>query len=81
MKLIIDIDDDIYNFIKEVDDENSVITGGLYGAVCNGTPLDDALDMIRAEIDKQSQMHLDGDLYIKNSDVKKILAKYEGDNL
>ena len=34
------------------------------------------LEKIRAEIDEQTEIHSDGKLYIKNIDVKRILAKY-----
>lgn len=33
------------------------------------------LEKIKLEIDKQSTMHQDGDFYIKNYDVKKIIDK------
>ena len=34
------------------------------------------LEKIRAEIDEQTEIHSDGEFYIKNIDVKRILAKY-----
>lgn len=35
-----------------------------------------AIEKIKAEIDEQTEIHSDGELYIKNIDVKRILAKY-----
>jgi hypothetical protein len=43
--------------------------------------VDDVLDKIRAEIDKESHMHDDGEIYIKNFDVKRIINRYrEGES-
>ena len=35
------------------------------------------LDKIRAEIDDATEIHSDGELYIKNIDVKRIIDKYK----
>ena len=35
------------------------------------------LDKIRAEIDDATEIHSDGEFYIKNIDVKRIIDKYE----
>jgi len=40
------------------------------------TAADDVLDRIRAEIDHVTEIHSDGEFYIKNIDVKRILDKY-----
>ena len=37
------------------------------------------LDMIRAEISKQSRMHMDGDLYIKTSKCMQIIGEYKAE--
>lgn len=42
-------------------------------AILHGTPLDD----LKKEIDKESVMHMDGEIYIRNIDVKRILGKTE----
>ena len=47
----------------------------LIDAFKNGIPL----DKIRAEIDKESHMHDDGEIYIKNFDVKRIIDRYRED--
>ena len=39
MQIVINIPEDDYNFIKEIDNTNSAITERLYNAVFNGTPL------------------------------------------
>ena len=39
----------------------------------------DVLNKIRAEIDKESHMHDDGEIYIKNFDVKRIIDRYRED--
>lgn len=39
-------------------------------------PKTDVLDKIRAEIDAQTEIHSDGEFYIKNIDVKRIINKY-----
>ena len=35
------------------------------------------LDKIRAEIDDATEIHSDGEFYIKNIDVKRIIDKYQ----
>ena len=34
------------------------------------------LEKIKAEIDEQTEIHSDGEFYIKNIDVKRIIGKY-----
>lgn len=34
-------------------------------------------DKIRAEIDRKTEIHSDGEFYIKNIDVKRIIDKYK----
>ena len=72
MKLIIDIDDEIQNKISVMGldrltpDDIRIVSK----AISHGIPLDD----IKLKIDKQSKMHMDGDFYIKNINVKRILG-------
>lgn len=40
--------------------------------------IDDAVEQIRAEIDEQTEIHSDGEFYIKNIEVKRIIDKYTG---
>lgn len=41
--------------------------------------INEVLDKIRAEIDDATEIHSDGEFYIKNIDVKRIIDKYKGD--
>ena len=41
---------------------------------------DELLDKIKAEINEQSKMHMDGDLYIKTSDCLRIIDKYRAES-
>ena len=38
------------------------------------------LDKIRAEIDDATEIHSDGEFYIKNIDVKRIIDKYKAES-
>lgn len=43
----------------------------------------EAWEKVRAEIDQHTEIHSDGEFYIKNFDVKKIITEYrpkEGEN-
>lgn len=73
MKLIIDINDNEYEGIKGYPDNitSYPVTIHLYDAVRNGVSLDD----LKKEIDKESVMHMDGEIYIRNINVKRILDK------
>ncbi len=44
------------------------------------TPQNHILDKIRAEIDDATEIHSDGEFYIKNIDVKRIIDKYKAKN-
>lgn len=37
------------------------------------------LEDFKKEIDEKSEIHSDGEIYIKNFDVKRIIDKYRGD--
>ena len=73
MKLIVDIAEDIVTKIKDnamfAETIASQIKWGITSAIVNAKPL----DKIKKEIDEQSAMHMDGDFYIRNFDVKWIL--------
>ena len=40
----------------------------------------EVLDKIRAEIDDATEIHSDGEFYIKNIDVKRIIDKYKAES-
>lgn len=42
--------------------------------------LQDAIENIRAEIDDATEIHSDGEFYIKNIDVKRIIDKYKAES-
>lgn len=67
MKLIIDISEGDYKWIKD-----HVMTVNEQ-RIANGTPLDD----LKKDIDKESVMHMDGEIYVRNIDVKRILSGNE----
>ena len=71
MKLIIDIDETTYDLLKQIYNPEIGMLSPTYEAVVNGIPLDD----IKKEIDKKSDMHMDGEFYIRNLDVKCILDR------
>ena len=73
MKLIIDIDETTYDLLKQIYNPEIGMLSPTYEAVVNGIPLDD----IKKEIDKKSDMHMDGEFYIRNIDVKRILSGNE----
>lgn len=72
MKLIIDIPEEKYKTIQE-GMYCGMLDADLYRDIKSGTPLDD----IKKEIDKKSDMHMDGEFYIRNIDVKRILSGNE----
>lgn len=77
MKLIIDIDENIYNHIV-VDSE--YFTPSLVNAFKNGTPLDDVLNKIRAEIEQITDtMGVSYNQYVSKIDVFQILDKYKAE--
>lgn len=68
MKLMIDIPEVFYEYCKAQEDAIEIQL-----AVKNGIPL----DKIKKQINEQSTMHMDGELYIRNFDVKWILEGNE----
>ena len=71
MKLIIDIDDELVEtarFAVRLD-----MADDYAKSIANGIPL----NKIKKQIDEQSAMHMDGELYIRNFDVKWILEGNE----
>lgn len=68
MQIVIDIDEDYVKIINKNGASNYPEE-----AIKNGTPL----DKIKKQIDEQSAMHMDGDFYIRNFDVKWILEGNE----
>ena len=75
MKLIIDIDEQTYNKVGRylVGLELEDLLLNVRKALRKGKKLETELEEIKLEIDEKSNMHLDGDFYILNFDVKKIL--------
>jgi hypothetical protein len=74
MKLIIDISEEVKQTFDNAKNEdlygNYYDRNSLIGkAIQNGIPL----DKIKKQIDEQSAMHMAGDFYIRNFDVKWIL--------
>lgn len=57
-----------------------------YEEICQGLwreveEWESRIDAIKADIDKQTEIHSDGEFYIKNIDVKRIIDKHcGGDN-
>ena len=45
-----------------------------------GCEINVVLDKIRAEIDHVTEIHSDGEFYIKNIDVKRIIDKYKAES-
>ena len=43
-----------------------------------GVVWEERIDAIKADIDKQTEIHSDGEFYIKNIDVKRIIDKHCG---
>ena len=43
-----------------------------------GVVWEERIDAIKADIDKQTEIHADGEFYIKNIDVKRIISKHCG---
>ena len=78
-----------YGSFRFVTDENGKIPqedevlvrhgADAYFNIGGWTNIDDILDKIALEIDKQSSLHDDGEFYIKNIDVKRIFRRYRGD--
>ena len=78
-----------YGSFRFVTDENGKIPqedevlvrhgADAYFNIGGWTNIDDILDKIALEIDKQSSLHDDVEFYIKNIDVKRIFRRYRGD--
>ena len=72
----------IHGYVDEIRKDTIIIQneGGYFGTVeCEVTDIEntnEVLDKIRAEIDEQTEIHSDGEFYIKNIDVKRIIDKY-----
>lgn len=71
MKIVIEIPRIMYGAIKQygITFLSSQDKKTLRKSITNGTPLDD----IKAKIDKQSEIHSDGEFYITNFEVHRIL--------
>ena len=67
MQIVIDIPKEDYNFIKKQ------VTDGIYNPlkvfIANGTPLDEVLDKIRSEIDRQEKWLLQAGCTAYNVDI------------
>ena len=75
MKRIIDIDEKDYEVIKRECSNKDVVPIG-WVQILNGKPLQTEYEEIKSEIDEKTKIHLDGEFYIKNFDVKRILDKH-----
>ena len=71
MKLIIDIDDELVETARLA--VRLDMADDYAKSIANGIPL----NKIKKQIDEQSAMHMDGELYIRNFDVKWILEGNE----
>ena len=76
MQILIKIDDDKYNSIMTMYD-TFPLEMKKWGveAIKNGTPLKD----LELEVDKRSEMHSDGEIYITNFEVHRILDADRGE--
>lgn len=54
--------------------------GAKYGKYIKALEQQPVLDKIRAEIDHVTEIHSDGEFYIKNFDVKRIIDKYKAES-
>ena len=72
IKLVIEIPQEVHEHAKNTSEDRTDEYSAMR-AIANGTPLDD----IKKEIDKKSDMHMDGEFYIRNIDVKRILSGNE----
>lgn len=61
MKLIIDIPENEYRHIKEYYEKNDIVEA-TYSYIYHGTPLDDVLDKIRAEIKRLPYQRIFGNV-------------------
>ena len=77
MKLIIEIPNEDYNFVKRQVVDG--ITNPLKICIAHGTPLDDVLDKIRAELHATAEMHDDGDYYLRDEWIDEIFDKYRNE--
>jgi hypothetical protein len=61
--------------IKALEQEPFINKSCISEGVCHEDKVK-VLDKIRAELDEQTEIHSDGEFYIKNIDVKRIIDKY-----
>ena len=66
MRIVINIPDAYYKSLQDISDEALLMQDQI---IKYGTPLKD----IELQIDKQSEMHSDGEIYITNFNVHRIL--------
>ena len=69
MKLIVDVTEKTWE---------SIVQGTWCGSeiVARGVPFDSVVDNIKADIDELSRIHADGEFYVTNFDVKRIVYKH-----
>ena len=72
MKIVIDIPEKLYEECKRIGDSRDT----LFEAIRNSTPLTELIDDIKADIDELSRIHADGEFYVTNFDVKRIVYKH-----
>lgn len=79
MKLIIDIPDIDYEHIKEYYEKNDIVEA-TYSYIYHGTPLNEVLDKIRAELHATAEMHEDKNYYLRDKWIDEIIDKYREGN-
>lgn len=77
VKLIIKMPKEEYNKIKG--DSLFLNFAVMANAIKNGTPLDDVLDKISAEIEDMEYHMIDCDVLVSQEEVLDIIEKYKGD--
>ena len=77
MKLVIEIDDDTYK--RVISDSKTYVLDEIFveNAIYNGTPLDDVLDKIKAEVREFSFTRGSGTYHILTYIVNQIIDKYK----
>lgn len=80
MKLIIDIDENIYKARQHWVTNPKRMVDNVDVAIANGIPLDVVLDRIRVELHATAELHDDGDCYLRDEWIDEYFDKYKAES-
>ena len=76
MKVVIDIDEEDRKDICNLHFIRESLKFKVGKAIMKGTSFDSVVKDIELDIDKLSRIHADGEFYVKNFDVKRVIDRH-----